>query len=1193
MLGDGMMASGKQCATSEEVSRGPIPPWLVQHMTLQSLDPTNIESGGPGRILVVYPTEESRKQTLSMIDAEGAIDRTLHHTIDSLKPSLAADLRLPRLLSKGGAFDLVLHEACRKEAARLAFPMINPLPDMNWGRGKTAALVGLHSLLSSESAAEIWDGPGIASFRTILRRLEKKLRGTHPDMVASRIIESLDGGSEPFTIADVDGIIMLDHPPGIPRAHTEIMLALSKHRPVHQLTHPGNFRLGHHGHLLVDEHPITTSSELPSWVPSHEPDSSVQTGSVRRLLLQREDHSFDAAVGLARERLESSEQDRVIIVDPALESNRPRWERALRDLGIPLSPSQAPVTSHSLGHWLASLANLPHGPDAFSLGGLRSLSLQSSIRVFDEPEQHPSEAGVRPHADSDLLTELARGEHVLGGPGALSRWLQTMARAPLAELDGIRKESTQWWLLCVANSLRPLLRGEDRVALDGEHARVGCYTGEALPLGKPASTGDEWLLATLGLIDLESAMEACDGEGVSPAAVVQAILRDHRTLRAMQDSIEQEPPQMGPNWVDELTSMIQSSSVRQGGSGATSRVRVLSPRDALGCTADLVVLANLSSASWNLRVPKVAFLGDEERHSMDLLRPDGPVRDARHHLEHLLAAGSEVILLDPSLDDASPAAAPIREWASVNDSNDEAKSLPARPVSPRDFRQSDGNLLRKMRAPSHLPINPSAISISMDLQLQRDRDRRQPSRSGADGYLPADAVPHLFSFERTNLARKAPKGINPPRAHSRWPVIGGHTPAGKRTPTIDPRPFSPAVSGSVVSDARHGHSLGAEQEVEIWSASRLHDWLKCPRMGWLSKGLKAEQEELQAEDLDPRTHGDLLHLVHHDMLCEILGFAIGEEREFEGNGAIRSVAQSGTNENEVMQMALEALDSRAPWLDRTDAVSTHRLRVLTGMDRDDWNSWLADPRPVPPAGRVGTIVRAESKLGDAAPVSLEWSMTNHDEDGVEVSLPKEMAGGEELPPIRVRGYIDRVDLLPFDEGGNVWIDTEGDESIAPIRVHNSGWKPRRLVAIRDLKTSDSRAAKDRHSDGLLDELQLALYARAWEIAHPGDLVAATGISLFGHNTEHRLEISSWYSVSHSELDVGTRTDFTASLHRFADEGPSPASDHLRAWLAQRLSVALGVAAGAASGNVHPTPSKGVCRYCSVSSSCQVRVEDDY
>ena len=424
-------------------------------------------------------------------------------------------------------------------------------------------------------------------------------------------------------------------------------------------------------------------------------------------------------------------------------------------------------------------------------------------------------------------------------------------------------------------------------------------------------------------------------------------------------------------------------------------------------------------------------------------------------------------------------------------------------------------------------------------------------------------------------------------------MVGGHTKAGKRPPTIDPRPFTPLASGSTVSDSRHGHSSGAEQEVAIWSASRLHDWLKCTRMGWLSKGLKAEQEELQAEDLDPRTHGELLHLVHHDMLCGILGIAIGEEREFEGNGSVKSVAQSGTDENELMQTALESLDSRAPWLDRSDAVSTHRLRVLTGMDREDWNSWLADPRPIPPAGRVGTIVRAESKLGDAAPVSVEWSMTSHDEDGIEISLPLELTGGMELPPIRVRGYIDRVDLLPIDEEGNVWIDNGGDENVAPIRVHDSDWKPRRLVAIRDLKTSESKSAKDRRSDGLLDELQLALYARAWEVAHPGDLVVAAGISLFSHNTEHRLEMSPQYSASHSKLQVGTRTDFTTSLHRFPDDPPSPASDPFRAWLAQRLSVALRVAAQAASGNVHPTPSKGVCSYCPVSNVCEVKMESDY
>jgi len=1198
MLGDAMTSTPPLQVTSEEVSRGATPSWLMEHMMHQALGPTDTESGGSGRILVVYPTEESRRQTMSLLDGAGtAVDRTLHHTVESLKSSLVSDLRLPRVLTKGGAFDLILHEACRQEAARLAFPLINPLPDMNWGRGKTAALAELHSFLSSESAAGSWEGPGITSFRMILRRLEKELRGTHPDMVASRVVEGLESGSEPFTLIDVDGIIMLDHPPGTPRAHTELILALSRHCPVHQLAHPGNFRLGHHGHLLLDEHPLKRSAELPSWVPNHEPDASDSLSDASRLLLHREEHSFDAAIGLARERLESSKEDRVIIVDPALESNMPRWERALRDLGIPATPSQVPVSSHSLGHWLGSLANLAHGADAFSLESLRSLSLQRSISALDEPEQHPSEGRVRPHADSDLLTELARGEHVLGGPGALRRWLQTMSRPTLSERDGIRKESTQWWLLCVANSLRPLLSGEDRAALQEEHVRVGCHTGAILPLSEPTRSGDAWLLATLGLIDLESVMELCDGEGTSPAAVVQAVVRDHSALRAMQGNIGQETPRIGPDWVDEFTSLIQSSSIQQGGSNATSRVRVLTPSDALGCTAELVILTNLSSSSWDLRVPKMAFLGDEERHSLDLLRPDGPVRDARHHLEHLLAAAPETILLDPSLDDASPAAAPIREWATANDPDDEAEILdsrPSHPVSPRDFRQSDGSLLRSMRPPIHPPINPNSVSISMDLQLQRDRERRQPSRSEDDGYLPDGVAPHLFSIEFGDLFRKTPAGVEPPRAHARWPLVGGYTQGGKRTPTIDPRPFSPAASSSMVSDSRHGHSPGAEQDVAIWSASRLHEWLQCPRRGWLSRGLKAEQEELQAEDLDPRTHGELLHLVHHDMLCEILDLDIGDEREFGGNGSIRSIAQSGTDENELMRIALESLDSRAPWLDRTDAVSTHRLRLLTGMDRGAWNSWLADPRPIPPAGRVGTIVRAESRLGDAAPVCLEWSMTSHDEEGIEVSLPAELTcGGTELPTIRVRGYVDRVDILPMDEEGLVWMDADGNETVAPIRVHESGWKPRRLVAIRDLKTSESKSAKDRHSGGLLDELQLALYARAWEIAHPGDLVVAAGISLFSHNTEHMLEMSTWYSGSHAELQVGTRTDVTASLHRFADEGPSPGSDHFRAWLAQRLSVALGVAAGAASGSVHPTPSKGVCRYCPVSNTCEVRMEADY
>jgi len=1192
MLGDAMSSETLVQVTCEEVPRGNIPVWLTEHISRQSLGPTGSESDLSGRVLVVYPTEESRKQALARMPSSQAIDSTLHHTIDSLKSSLVADLRLPRVLSTEGGFELVLHEACRREAARLAFPMINPLPEMKWGRGKTAVLAELHSYLSRESAASNWDGPGITSFRAIIKHLEKRLGGTHPDMVASRIIDGLYKVEKPFSLLDVDGIIMLDHPPGVPRSHVEIMLAVSRHCPIHQLAHPGNFRLGHHGMLLLDQHPIKTQSDLPPWVPPHQPESTPSESSTERVLLQREKHSFEATIRLTRERLESNPSSHLIIVDPALESNLPQWERGLKALGVPLPPSRQPAHTHSLGHWLIALATLPHGPDAFSLEALRSFSLQATLRLFESPDAHPTEDRISPRADPDMLTELARGEHVLGGPGALARWLQTIARPPISERDQFRKESTQWWLLCVADSLRPLLRGEDRAVLD-EASRVGCHTGQKLPAIESSASGDDWLLSILGMIDLESAMESCDGEGPTPSAVAQAVVKDIQALRLMQSSMSHNAPKMGPKWVDEFIPLIRSSSIQSGSSLASGRVRVLTPATALGCTADAIILANLSSSSWDLRTPKMAFLGDEERHSLDLLRPDGPIRAARHQLEHLLAAAPEVLVLDPSLDDASPAAAPIREWAAAHDPDDNAEVMrtePGQPVSPRGLRQSDGISLRNMLPSARAPLNPSAISVSMDSELQHDRERRQPSHADDDGYLAQTSVQYLFSIDRTDLTRRTPPGIESPRSHDRWPVVGGFVAGGKRTPTIDPRPFAPPATGTDVSDSRHGHSVGAEQDVPIWSPSRLHYWLKCPRMGWLSNGLRAEEDELQAEDLDPRTHGELLHNVHHDLICQTLGFEIGIERSFGEGSSVSSVAQSGMSEDELMRIALESLDSRAPWLDRTDAVSTHRLMILTGMSRDEWNRWLTNPCPVPPSGRVGTIVRAESTVRHASPVCLEWSVADFDEKGIEISIPKDISGGEKLPPIRVRGYIDRVDILPMDESTKEWLDPEGDESVAPLRVHGSGWRPRRLVAIRDLKTSESKAAKIRHSDGLLDELQLALYARAWEIAHPGDLVVAAGISLFSHHTEHMLELSSQYSAAHRDLLLGTRTDITTSLHRFPDEPASPHSDHFRAWLTQRLAVALRVAAGAAAGRVHPIPSQGVCGYCPVRNACEVRME---
>ena len=145
------------------------------------------------------------------------------------------------------------------------------------------------------------------------------------------------------------------------------------------------------------------------------------------------------------------------------------------------------------------------------------------------------------------------------------------------------------------------------------------------------------------------------------------------------------------------------------------------------------------------------------------------------------------------------------------------------------------------------------------------------------------------------------------------------------------------------------------------------------------------------------------------------------------------------------------------------------------------------------------------------------------------------------------------------------------------------------IIIRDIKTSEGKPIK-RHRLGLLEELQLALYARAWEIAHPGDLVIAAGISVIGHNTNHFLEISGHINEESSSLELGDRSQpQTSRIHRFPDEEPEQASDSFRAWLAQRLTTALATAAGAANGRVHPTPSEDACKFCPVTSVCDVRV----
>ncbi len=1189
--------------SNEEVAPGPLPRWLLDHMRAQSCDPRPHSMGGPSRVLVLYAGEEARRENLERLADEGVvIDRTLHHTLDSLEKSLLADLRLPRVLSLSGGWQLVLDAACAEAAARLEFPILHPIPSLAWNRNKTRALAALHSVLARESALD-WEEGRLRPFSRVLRRLEEALGGTHPDFVTSRVIEGLNAalqaGSTPFSLSEINGIIMLDHAPVMSAGRRELLRAISRHKSLHQLANPGNFRLGEHGLLLEDQYPVEDLSELP-WLPEHEIadfSGGLQRSPHRRFRLQRETHSIPQATRLISAQMQSDPNSSILIVDPTADDDSYRWGRALADLGIALPASEMMASSHPVGHWMSALAGICHGPNAWSLENLRALALQGSLTLFASAPQHPTLDEVRPVADANLLTESARSDHLLGGAGALERWLVTLAREEPDIRKGPRKEAAQWWLLCLAHSNRALLADYDQRVLADRELWRGCHSGQHLPVADAAATADEWLTAALSRIDLTSGIEAADGSSALPASVVQNLVDAHSRLRHMQLTIGQNSPDGGADWVEELTTILSSTPVPSGGGFSRGDVRLTTPEGALGCTADLIILANISSSSWDLRVPKIPLLGDEERHHLGILRPDDPIRNARHHLSHLLsAARGEIVILDPSQDKSTPLAAPVREWVQFNSPDTEAPLLeqsPGRENHARAQRWSDGQDLQRMQAPSRPALNPNAISIPLDVEIQGDRERRQPRLVDEQGYLPEGADEHIWAVGKDLLLRTTRgKGSIPPRLAARWPVIGGPSRA-----SIDPRPLRPQATESEPFDSRHGHLEGAAQSVEIWSASRLKEWVTCPRRGWLSRGLSAEEEERQKEDLDARVQGNLLHEVHHRILERILGIEQGVEKTIEQireAGVPRNIAESGLSEQELQSIALDELSRFAPWLERTDAVSNARLRTLTGLSRTEWLDWLQDSAPTQAAGRIGRLINAERNLSGSIPIATEWEALSHDPDGIEISIPATLSSPaqEELPNLRMRGQIDRVDLLPFDADMKVLVDESGAQTIAPLRLENSDWKPRRLIVIRDIKTSEG-IPLERHRIGLLEELQLALYARAWEVAHPGDLVVAAGISIIGHNTEHFLEVSRHLPAAARNLQIGdTSKQQTPDRHRFPDEDHESTSDPFRAWLAQRLSTALAAAAGAAAGRVHPTPGKDACKFCPVTSVCNVRHKED-
>ncbi len=270
---------------------------------------------------------------------------------------------------------------------------------------------------------------------------------------------------------------------------------------------------------------------------------------------------------------------------------------------------------------------------------------------------------------------------------------------------------------------------------------------------------------------------------------------------------------------------------------------------------------------------------------------------------------------------------------------------------------------------------------------------------------------------------------------------------------------------------------------------------------------------------------------------------------------------------------------------RADGISAHRSRDLIGVSPEIWIEWLENETSIPIGGRLGRMLLSDYSLCDVAPIASEWEASLNGRGNVPIDLPVAPESEDEpTGTFLLRGRVDRVDELLVNSD---LLNPSANE-IIPLDF-NSDNPPsaKRLVIIRDIKSMDG--TKDNGKDGrhlkmIFGELQLALYARAWEIANPGDRVVGVGATQVGNSTQPYVEIDPELLDQIESLEIGNVSRKTHLHYRRPGEPLEGNSNPFRAWMRERIATALRAIRSAEAGNIHPEPSSR-CQYCAIADSC--------
>ena len=1117
---------------------------------------------------------------------------------------------------------------------------------------KTHRLQHLHAHLSSLLNPFDWENnPGIDAYEKILLAFEREHGGTLPVLLPKHVLSALEASKTiPFHFAHLDGIIILDHAPEFTELERAILVSLGRFIPIHQLINPGSFRLGHHGAFLVDEYPCDQSS-LPSWVPEHTvwiPDGDAWKSPIglekdtkfTRIAVDDRVQIVNSTVELITQYRRHS-SGRILVIDGAARDRSQLWSKSLESLGIQWNAASNLLDGQPLFHALLQAARLSQGMSAWGINALYSMMDSTSLPLVQDMYptlSHPTEESWRPKPHPDILQGMAQQFHVLGGPGAISRWVGALSRAKPSATDRHpeqRKqalEETQWWISCLLHSWKPLLMNEDNHML--KYDVLGCSSGAELPLPTSPDDGTSWLIQFVKWLDFDALTlrrAPFDRSLGTFHTLLESIQKIHSTMK--QDGGSSSF--VGADFI-ELLSYIGQVTTLSSTHIRTAGIEVLTPKEAIGLEADLVILAGLDVDAWVMKSTVIPWLDAKAQLELGMFQTDLLIRQGRHHIRHLLNAAPLVVMFDSTHEDGGGPSAPFGEWLTdvrrsgewdamrappsfmpaqsyqgdsplrrwewkprelgqgswlcprsswIADEDGNSRTIRNGPF-PRDERQQLGMDLKHSIQPRTISNHPAALVNSFEGAIQNDRKQREPSLKALDagGSLSWEHRSHLLRVDTLNLrpthaSTKAPGSTAP-----QWPHLG-HKEEKVVSLSVDPRPLPAYSNDDLALNHRFG-TIDASLKRNVWSPSRLEKWLQCPRSAWVTQYLHAQNEdEGVSEDVDFRIRGILAHEVAGALLSGH-GVSVSgpdlQRIEPLHEGPMGDVADGWNT-------VLEYLSEHVQWLGRQNAVSVHRTRDLVDATPAQWNEYQESGVPISPGGRLFRMYQSDLTLEHAAPIACEWkallgkkSVTINAQDGDGKPSSFEMFG-----------YADRVDIVVLSDEQQQLLTKAGlldvsTDTTQPAPLDGTPYSARRLVIIRDLKTVRGPAVKKRglrHLRCLFEELQLALYARAWEITHPGDRVIGVGATEIGELTTHYVELDDDIAAISKELRVGVATGHLP-LHFPSLEAKGQHRSSFRTWMYERLKAAQRGISAANDGQVNPTPGTH-CNYCVLRQSCSV------